>query len=78
MKDSKSTIVPLEPDTQVELDNVLKAGGSAKVMLKGSDQVFIMTKSEKGSDYELSNVTSESSNDNMRNALEKIKDKIKL
>jgi hypothetical protein len=47
-------------------------------MLKGSDQVFIMTKSEKGSDYELSNVTSESSNDNMRNALEKIKDKIKL
>jgi hypothetical protein len=78
MKDSKSTIVPLEPDTQVELDKVLKAGGSAKVMLKGSDQVFIMTKSEKGSDYELSNLASESSNDNMRNALEKIKDKMKL
>jgi hypothetical protein len=78
MKDSKSTIVPLEPDTQVELDKVLKAGGSAKVMLKGSDQIFIMTKSEKGSDYELSNVTSDSSNDNMRNALEKIKDKMKL
>jgi hypothetical protein len=78
MKDSKSTIVPLEPDTQVELDKVLKAGGSAKVMLKGSEQVFIMTKSEKGSDYELSNVTSKSSNDNMRNALEKIKDKMKL
>ncbi|MGK0247353.1 MAG: hypothetical protein ACI910_000075 [Oleispira sp.] len=78
MKDSKSTIVPLEPDTQVELDKVLKAGGSAKVMLKGSDQVFIMTKSEKGGDYELSNVASASSNDNMRNALEKIKAKMTL
>jgi hypothetical protein len=77
MKDSKSTIIPLEPDTQVELDKLLKAGGSGKVMLEGSDEVFIMTKAEKGSDYELSKVPSESSNDNMRSALEKIKEKMK-
>lgn len=73
MKGSKSTIIPLEPDTQVELDKVLKAGGSGKVMLAGSEEVYIITKAEKGSDYELTKVASESSNDEMRNALEKIK-----
>jgi hypothetical protein len=77
MKNSKSTIIPLEPDTQVELDKVLKAGGSGKVMVEGSDEVFIMKKAESGSDYELSKVASESSNDNMRSALEKIKEKMK-
>jgi hypothetical protein len=77
MRDSKSTIIPLEPDTQVELDKVLKAGGSGKVMLEGSDEVFIMKKAEKGNDYELSKVPSESSNENMRSALEKIKEKMK-
>jgi hypothetical protein len=77
MKDSKSTIIPLEPDTQIELDKVLKAGGSGKVMLEGSDEVFIMKKAEKGNDYELSKVPSESSNENMRSALEKIKEKMK-
>lgn len=44
MKDSKSTMIPLEPDTQVELDKVLKAGGSGKVMIEGSDEVFIIKK----------------------------------
>jgi hypothetical protein len=77
MKSSKSTIIPLEPDTQVELDKVLKAGGSGKVMVEGSDEVFIMKKAENGNDYELSKVASESSNDNMRSALEKIKEKMK-
>jgi hypothetical protein len=73
MKDSNSTIIPLEPDTQVELDKVLKAGGSAKVTMEGSDEVFIMKKAEKGNDYELTKAVSESPNDNMRSALEKIK-----
>ncbi len=73
MKDSKSTIIPLEPDTQVELDKVLKAGGSAKVMLEGSDEIFIMKKAEKGNDYDLSKVPSQTSNEDMRSALEKIK-----
>ena len=77
MKDSKSTIIPLEPDTQVELDKVLKAGGEGKVKLEGSDEIFIMKKSENGNDYELSKVPSESSSDNMRSALEKIKEKMK-
>jgi hypothetical protein len=76
MKDSKNTIIPLEPDTQVELDKVLKAGDSGKVMLQGSDEVYIIKKAEKGSDYELTKVASESSSDNMRNALEKIKAKM--
>ena len=76
MKDSNSTIIPLEPDTQVELDKVLKAGGSAKVTMEGSDEVFIMKKAEKGSDYELTKAVSESPNDNMRSALEKIKAKM--
>jgi hypothetical protein len=76
MKDSKNTIIPLEPDTQVELDKVLKAGDSGKVMLEGSDEVYIIKKAEKGSDYELTKVASESSSDNMRNALEKIKAKM--
>ncbi|MFQ3170205.1 MAG: hypothetical protein ACI9DG_000216 [Oleispira sp.] len=77
MKDSKSTIIPLEPDSQVELDKLLKAGGSGKVMVAGSDEVYIMKKAEKGNDYELSKVPSESSSDNMRSALEKIKEKMK-
>ena len=77
MKGSKSTIIPLEPDTQLELDKLLKAGGAAKVMLEGSEEVFIMQKAEKGSDYELTKVASESSSDSMRSALEKIKGLIK-
>ncbi len=76
MKDSKSTIIPVEPDTQVELDKVLNSGGEGKVMLEGSDEIFIMKKAEKGNDYELTKVASESSSDNMRSALEKIKDKL--
>lgn len=76
MKDAKNAIVPLEPDTQVELDKLLKAGGSGKVMLEGSDEIFIIKKSETGNDYELSKVASESSNNNMRSALEKIKAKM--
>lgn len=77
MKDAKNAIVPLEPDTQVELDKLLKAGGSGKVMLEGSDEIFIIKKAEAGNDYELSKVASESSNNNMRSALEKIKEKMK-
>lgn len=76
MKDAKNAIVPLEPDTQVELDKLLKAGGSGKVMLEGSDEIFIIKKAETGNDYELSKVASESSNNNMRSALEKIKAKM--
>jgi hypothetical protein len=77
MKKSNNSIIPLEPDTQIELDSVLKAGGSGKVMLEGSDEVFIMKKAEKGNDYELSKVASVSSNEGMRSALEKIKEKLK-
>ena len=77
MKSSNSTIIPVEPDTQKELEKVLKAGESAKVMLEGSDTVFIMKKGEKGDDYDLSQVISESSNEEMRKALENIKELIK-
>jgi hypothetical protein len=77
MKNSNSTIIPLEPDTQEELQKVLKAGDSAKVMLKGNDTVFIMKKSEKGNDYEFSQVASEPSNDDMRRSLGNIKELIK-
>ena len=77
MKVSNSSIIPLEPDTQKELERVLKAGESAKIMLEGSDTVFIMKKSDKGNEYELSQVTSGSSNEEMRRALEKIKGQIK-
>jgi len=77
MKDSKSAIIPFEPDTQIELDKVLQAGGSAKVMMEGSDAVFIMKKVEKGNDYELSKVASESPNEGMRSALEGLKGLIK-
>jgi len=76
MKKSSSTIIPLEPDTHKELDKVLKAGGSAKVMVEGSDAVFLMTKAEKGSDYEFTQVAAQPSNEGMRSALEKIKDKM--
>lgn len=78
MKDSNSTIIPVEPDTQVELDKVLKAGGSAKVKIKGSDDFFMMAKAEKGNDYELTKVETESSNENLRTALEKLKEKMKM
>ena len=78
MKESNSTIIPVEPDTQVELDKVLNAGGTAKVKLKGSDDVFMMAKAEKGNDYELTKVESESTNENMRSALEKLKEKMKM
>ena len=77
MKGSNSTIIPLEPDNHKELDKVLKAGESAKVMLEGSDAVFIMTKAEKGNDYELFQVTSESSVEEVHRALENIKELIK-
>ena len=77
MKGSNSTIIPIEPDSQIELEKVLKAGESAKVMLAGSDTLFIMKKAEKGNDYELSQVISESSNEGMRKALGSIKELIK-
>lgn len=77
MKDSNSTIIPLEPDTQEELDKVLKAGGSGKVTMKGSDEVFIITKAEKGNDYELTKARSESPNEDMRRALGNIKELMK-
>lgn len=77
MKDSNSNIIPLEPDTQKTLSKVLQAGGSAKVMLQGSDAVFIMKKAEKGNDYELSKVTSETSSNEMRRALENLKGLLK-
>ncbi|PCJ20997.1 MAG: hypothetical protein COA96_15380 [SAR86 cluster bacterium] len=76
MKVSNSSIIPLEPDTQKELERVLKTGESAKVMLEGGDTVFIMKKSDKGNEYELSQVTSESSNEEMRRAMEKLKGQI--
>ncbi|MBW2186205.1 MAG: hypothetical protein JRG71_07340 [Deltaproteobacteria bacterium] len=77
MKTSNSSIIPLDPDTQKELEAVLKAGNPAKVMLEGSDTVFIMKKAEKGNEYELSQVTSGSSNEAMRKALGNIKELIK-
>jgi hypothetical protein len=77
MKGSNNTIIPLEPDTHEEINQVLKAGGSAKVTLEGSDEVFIMKKAEKGNDYELSKVPSESPNEQIRNALAGIKGLIK-
>ncbi len=77
MKRVNGTVIPLEPDNQKALDETLKSGGSAKVMLEGSDAVFLMTKNKKGNDYELSQVAAKSSNDEMRSALEKIKQQIK-
>lgn len=77
MKTSNSSIIPLDPDTQKELEAVLKAGKPAKVMLEGSDMVFIMQKAEKGNEYELSQVTAEPSNEAMRNALGNLKGRIK-
>jgi hypothetical protein len=74
MKASSSSVIPVEPDTKEGLEAVLKAGESAKVMLEGSDTVFIMKKAEKGNEYELSQITSESSNEEMRRALENIKE----
>lgn len=67
------TIIPLEPDTQVELDKILEAGGSGKVTMEGSDEIFIIKKAEKGNDYDLSKFSSGESNDSMRSALEKLK-----
>jgi hypothetical protein len=77
MKASSSSVIPLEPDTQEGLEAVLKAGESAKVMLEGSDTVFIMKKAEKGNEYELSQISSESSNEEMRRALGNIKELLK-
>ncbi len=76
MKGMNGTIIPVEPDTHKALEDVLKAGGTAKVMVEGSDTVLLMSKAEKGDEYEFSQVSSTSANENMRNALEKIKDKI--
>ena len=73
MKGVKGTVIPVEPDTQEALERVLQSGGAAKVMLEGSGTLFIMTKAEKGGDYELSQVVAESSSEAMRKALEKIK-----
>jgi len=77
MKGSNSSIIPLEPATHKELDKVLKKGESAKVMLEGSDTIFIMKKAEKGNDYELSQVTSESTEGEMCRSLGNIKELIK-
>lgn len=76
MKGSNSSIVPLEPDTYKELEKVLAAGESAKVMLEGSDTIFIMKKAEKGNEYELFQVSSDLPSGEMRKALAKVKDKI--
>ncbi len=76
MKKTNSTIIPLETDTHKELVKVLEAGESAKVMVEGSDTIFLMKKAEKGNDYEFTQVVAESSNDEMRKALEKIKGKM--
>lgn len=73
MKKLNSTIIPLDPDTHEELEAVLNAGGSAKVRVEGSDTVLLMSKAEKGGDYEFSQVSVESTNTEMRSALEKIK-----
>ena len=72
MKGEKSRVIPLEPDTHEALAAALKVGGSAKVALQGGSAVFLMTKAEKGGDYELEQLTNESSSDEMRVALEKI------
>ncbi|MDC3332662.1 hypothetical protein OAV62_00305 [bacterium] len=77
MKASKSTVIPVEPGTQEELEAVLQSGESAKVKLEGSDTVFMMKKADKGDEYELSQVASTSSGDDMRKALEGIKALIK-
>jgi len=77
MKKINGNVIPIEPDTQKALEEVLKSGGSAKVMLEGNDTVFLMTKAEKGNDYDLTQVTVKLSNEDMRSALEKIKEKIK-
>ena len=77
MKKINGNVIPLEPDNQKALEEVLKSGGSAKVMLEGNDTVFLMTKAEKGGDYELTQVTVKLSNEDMRSALEKIKQQIK-
>ena len=77
MKKINGNVIPIEPDNQKALEEVLKSGGSAKVMLEGCDTVFLMTKAEKGNGYDLTQVTVSLSNDDMRSALEKIKLKIK-
>ena len=76
MKGIKSTVIPLEPDSQEALEEVLKSGAAAKVKLAGSDTVFMMQRCEKGDDYELSQVSVESPSDEMRKALEKIKQQL--
>ena len=77
MKKLNSTIIPVEPDTHKELEAVLKAGDSAKVMIEGSDTVFLMSKTDKGEEYEFTQVSAESPGEEMRRALEKIKEQIK-
>jgi len=77
MKKLNSTIIPVEPDTQKELEAALKAGESVKVKIEGSDALFLMSKTDKGEEYEFTQVSAESPGEEMRNALEKIKQQIK-
>ncbi len=71
------SLIPVEPDTHKALDKVLKAGGLARVMLKGDKKVFIMQKAEKGTGYDLSLAETETTNDEIRTAFDRLKGKLK-
>jgi|GEM_PF-3552113 len=71
------SLIPVEPDTHKALGKVLKAGEAAKVMLKGDKTVFIMQKAEKGSGYDLSLAQTETTNDEIRTAFDRLKDTLK-
>ena len=71
------TLIPVEPDTHKALSKALKAGESAKVMLKGDKKIFIMQKAEKGTGYDLSLAQAETTNDEIRTAFDRLKGKLK-
>lgn len=79
MKKTKidGSLIPVEPDTHKALDKALKAGESARVMLKGDKKVFIMQKAEKGTGYDLSLAETETTNDEIRTAFDRLKGKLK-
>ena len=70
MKKPSGALIPVDPDTQEALDKALEAGESAKVKLEGNETVFLMTKAEKGSEYELSPIAVEKNNNEMRSAFD--------